>query len=207
MLQAVFFAQMAAEEGHFDIDDSLDAINEEADPPPSARLRRRRRPKTSDDVKRRWDEIKADEKKAQGKPPKGLLARCPRALPALVEAQQIASRAAGAGFDWENIPSRCSTSCDEELARVRRSAPRHRLAARNRRRNRRLAVRPGQPGAVPQGGSRAGAAQNQRQVPPALRAHRRRHRGSGKTPGSDASRKWRRCGRKPSAEDDRDPRR
>ena len=28
MLQAVFFAQMAAEEGRFSIDDSLDAINE-----------------------------------------------------------------------------------------------------------------------------------------------------------------------------------
>jgi uncharacterized protein YabN with tetrapyrrole methylase and pyrophosphatase domain len=32
-----------------------------------------------------------------------LLAGVPRTLPALVEAQQIASRAAGAGFDWENV--------------------------------------------------------------------------------------------------------
>jgi MazG family protein len=32
-----------------------------------------------------------------------LLAGVPRSLPALVEAQQIASRAARAGFDWENV--------------------------------------------------------------------------------------------------------
>ena len=45
MLQAVFYAQMAAEAGLFRIDDALDAINAEADPPPSARLRRRDRPR------------------------------------------------------------------------------------------------------------------------------------------------------------------
>ena len=66
LLQAVFFAQMASEEGKFRIDDSLDAINEKLI---------RRHPhvfgdgdaKTADDVKRRWDEIKADEKKEQGR--------------------------------------------------------------------------------------------------------------------------------------------
>ena len=61
LLQAVFFAQMASEEGSFDIDDSLDAIN-------SKLIRRHPHvfadgdAKTADDVKRRWDEIKADEK-------------------------------------------------------------------------------------------------------------------------------------------------
>ena len=43
LLQSVFFAQMASEEGRFDIADSLDAINEQADPPPSACIRGRRR--------------------------------------------------------------------------------------------------------------------------------------------------------------------
>ena len=99
LLQPVFFAQMAAEEGRFDIADSLAAINNKLV---------RRHPhvfgsgdaKTADDVKRRWDEIKAEEKPER---PKGLLANVPRSLPGLVEAQQISSRAAGAGFDWENI--------------------------------------------------------------------------------------------------------
>ena len=103
LLQAVFFAQMASEEGRFDIADSLEAIN---------RKLVRRHPhvfnsgdaKTAEDVTRRWDEIKAEEKLASAKPrPKGLLAGVPRNLPALVEARQISSRAAGAGFDWDNL--------------------------------------------------------------------------------------------------------
>src|SRR5262245_43482427 len=64
MLQSVFFAQMASEAGHFSIDDSLDAINDKLV---------RRHPhifgdseaRTADDVKKRWDEIKKEEK--QGK--------------------------------------------------------------------------------------------------------------------------------------------
>jgi MazG family protein len=98
LLQAVFFAQMASEESRFDITDSLHAINSKLV---------RRHPhvfgdgdaKTADQVKQRWDEIKAKEKPR----PKGLLGGVPRNLPALVEAQQIASKAAGGGFDWENV--------------------------------------------------------------------------------------------------------
>jgi MazG family protein len=113
MLQAVFFAQMASEEGKFGIDDSLDAISEKLI---------RRHPhvfgdgtaKTSDDVKRRWDEIKADEKKEKGQPQLGRLDSVPRKLPALVEAQQISSKAASVGFDWEN-PGQVLEKLDEEL--------------------------------------------------------------------------------------------
>src|SRR5271170_1361207 len=113
MLQAVFFAQMASEEGKFRIDDSLDAICQKLI---------RRHPhifgdgtaKTSDDVKRRWDEIKADEKKDQGKPQLGRLDSVPRKLPALVEAQQISSKAAAVGFDWENS-GQVLDKLDEEL--------------------------------------------------------------------------------------------
>ena len=113
MLQAVFFAQMASEEGKFDINDSLDAISEKLI---------RRHPhvfadgsaKTSDDVKRRWDEIKADEKKEKGKAPQGRLDSVPRNLPALVEAQQISSKAAAVGFDWQE-PAQVLEKLDEEL--------------------------------------------------------------------------------------------
>ncbi|HTA69616.1 MAG TPA: nucleoside triphosphate pyrophosphohydrolase [Bryobacteraceae bacterium] len=113
LLQAVFFAQMAAEENKFGIDDSIDAIVQKLI---------RRHPhvfadgeaKTSDDVKRRWDEIKADEKKSRGEPLRGLLESVPRNLPALVEAQQIASKAAGVGFDWENA-DQVLDKLDEEL--------------------------------------------------------------------------------------------
>ena len=56
---------------------------------------------------RKWDEIKATEKVR----PNGLLAGVPRSLPALMEARQIAGRAAGAGFDWKNV--------DEVLEKLR----------------------------------------------------------------------------------------
>jgi len=114
LLQAVFYAQMASEEKLFDINGSLDAINEKLV---------RRHPhifadgdaKTEADVKKRWDEIKAQERAGKTEKPQGLLATVPRALPALVEAQQITSRAAGVGFDWRN-PEEVLEKLNEELA-------------------------------------------------------------------------------------------
>ena len=101
MLQAVFFSQMAAEENLFRIDDALDAINQKLV---------RRHPHifgdetavTEGDVRKRWSEIKAEEKRRKGNSDETLLGSVPRSLPALVEAQQIASRAAQTGFDWQN---------------------------------------------------------------------------------------------------------
>jgi MazG family protein len=98
LLQPVFFAQMAAEAGYFDITDSLEAI--------TGKLIRRHPhvfadgdAKTASDVIRRWDEIKAAEKPRR----KGLLAGVPRSAPALTEARDIARKAAAAGFDWQNV--------------------------------------------------------------------------------------------------------
>lgn len=116
LLQAVFYAQMAQEDGKFTIGDALDAINEKLI---------RRHPhvfgtgdaKTADQVKTRWDEIKAEEKRARAEKPKGLLDGVPRAMPALVEAQQISSKAAGAGFDWPEI-GQVADKVREELAEL-----------------------------------------------------------------------------------------
>jgi MazG family protein len=114
MLQAVFYAQMASEQKLFEIGDALDAINH--------KLIRRHphvfgegKAETGDDVKRIWGQVKAAEKKDKGREQDGLLTPVPRALPALVEAQQISSRAAGAGFDWEN-PEQVLDKLHEELA-------------------------------------------------------------------------------------------
>jgi tetrapyrrole methylase family protein / MazG family protein len=113
LLQAVFYAQMASEEKLFTIDDALDAINNKL-------IRRHphvfgeQSAETAGDVKKIWGEVKAAEKKDKGKKD-GLLEGVPRALPALVEAQQISSRAAGAGFDWEN-PEQVIEKLHEELA-------------------------------------------------------------------------------------------
>lgn len=123
LLQAVFYAQMAEEQNLFRIGDVLDAIIQKlirrhphvfgGDSAPSA-----------SDVKRIWGEVKAAEQKQKGKRNHGLLASVPRALPALVEAQQIASRAAHVGFDWET-PEQVIEKLHEELGeldRARRAA-------------------------------------------------------------------------------------
>lgn len=102
MLQPVFFAQMAAEEGRFTIADSLEAINQKLI---------RRHPhifgevvaEDAEAVKRNWDQIKAEEKAGKGQAPQGVLDGVSRAQPALAEAAQISSKAAAKGFDWPDI--------------------------------------------------------------------------------------------------------
>ncbi len=145
MLQAVFFAQMASEENKFRIDDSLDAIAEKLI---------RRHPhvfadgdaKTADDVKRRWDEIKADEKKSKGEPKRGLLESIPRHVPALVEAQQISSKAAACRLRL----GECRSGARKARRRTSRAGRRAKKwnARGTGRRGRRSAVRARQPGAA-----------------------------------------------------------
>ena len=113
LLQAVFYAQMAAEQDLFQIGDALDAINQKLI---------RRHPHvfgeasaaSAGDVKRIWKNVKARELEDKGKTGNGLLDSVPRILPALVEAQQIASRAAAVGFDWEK-PEQVIEKLHEEL--------------------------------------------------------------------------------------------
>jgi MazG family protein len=123
LLQAVFFSQMASEENLFRIEDALDAINQKLI---------RRHPHvfgdetalTGSDVLKRWSEIKAEEKKDKGAAEQTLLGSVSPALPALVEAQQISSRAAQAGFDWKNADQVLDKLAEElaEFAEARRCA-------------------------------------------------------------------------------------
>jgi MazG family protein len=116
LLQAVFYAQMASEQDLFRIEDALDAINQKLT---------RRHPhvfgdetaQSAGDVKKIWGEVKAAEKRDKGRSEEGLLNSVPRTLPALVEAQQIASRAAHVGFDWES-PEQVIEKLHEELAEL-----------------------------------------------------------------------------------------
>ena len=103
LLQPVFFAAMAAEQGLFTINDSLDAINQ--------KLVRRHphvfgdaQAETPDDVMVHWNRVKKTEKAEQGAaPPVSILEGVPRNLPALMEADKISKKAAGVGFDWPDI--------------------------------------------------------------------------------------------------------
>jgi MazG family protein len=116
MLQCVFYAQMAAEQNLFTISDSLRAINDKLV---------RRHPhvfgsdslETADAVKQRWDQIKAEEKRKQGREAAALLDGVPRSQPALAEAQQISAKVAKVGFDWPDV-SQVIAKLHEELAEI-----------------------------------------------------------------------------------------
>jgi MazG family protein len=118
LLQPVFLASMAAEQGLFSITDSLEAIN---------RKLVRRHPhvfgdaqaETPEDVKVRWDQIKEQEKTERGTAPQSsVLDGVPRNLPALMEADKVSHKAAGLGFDWPDIRGVLEKVCEdaEELA-------------------------------------------------------------------------------------------
>jgi tetrapyrrole methylase family protein / MazG family protein len=123
LLQPVFLAEMAAEQGLFTISDSLDAINEKLV---------RRHPhvfgnavaETPEDVKQHWDEIKKQEKTAQASSgSESVLDGVPRNLPALVEAEKISQKAASLGFEWPDIGGVVEKLQEEaaELAKAKQS--------------------------------------------------------------------------------------
>jgi MazG family protein len=116
MLQPVFLAQMASDQNLFSISDSLEAIN--------SKLIRRHphvfgdaEARTADDVKHRWEQIKAEEKKEKGHQQARLLDVVPRTVPALMEGQQIGSRVAKSGFDWPGVEA-VMGKLHEELAEL-----------------------------------------------------------------------------------------
>ncbi len=126
LLQPVFFAEMAREQGLFTIADSLDAINE--------KLIRRHphvfgdaRAETPEDVKLRWDEIKKQEKAPVENA--SVLDAVPRNLPALVEAEKIGHKAAATGFEWPDISGVLDKLQEEaaELARAQVSGDREHI--------------------------------------------------------------------------------
>lgn len=129
LLEVAFFAQIAAEHDLFNVEQALDSI--------IGKLVRRHphvfggaAANTPEEVKRRWDRIKADERRERGLQGQGLLDSVPRALPALVEAAQISSRAAAVGFDWQDVDQVLEKLHEElaELGAARRAASADRLA-------------------------------------------------------------------------------
>jgi len=112
LLQVLFYAEMAAEERHFTIDDVLDRL--------SSKLIDRHphvfgdvRADTPGEVVRNWQALKAEEKKkrqhasgswsAAGAHPESVLHGITSKMPALMEAHKLSTRVAHVGFDWPNI--------------------------------------------------------------------------------------------------------
>jgi MazG family protein len=103
-LQIVLHAQLAAEEGVFDLADVQAAI--------ASKIVRRHphvfgdaEARTASDVNRQWERIKAAEREgeADGGGPKGALDGISGSLPSLAASQEMQERAANIGYDWPSI--------------------------------------------------------------------------------------------------------
>jgi MazG family protein len=105
VFEAVFLAQLESEAGHFTIADSLKSIADKLvrrHPHVFAREAGEAPLDSAGQVRVRWEQIKAREKASSGSPtrPKTLLSGIAAALPALLRAYHIGTRAASVGFDW-----------------------------------------------------------------------------------------------------------
>ena len=108
-LHILFQAELARENGKFDISDSLNYI--------SAKLIRRHpevfdennSKRSMDNINKSWEMAKQKEKKR-----KNILDGVPKILPALVRARRIQEKAASVGFDWKELPP-ILDKVDEEL--------------------------------------------------------------------------------------------
>src|SRR3990167_5397398 len=124
LLQIVFFAQMAAEEKHFAIEDVIERIH--------TKMVRRHphvfgdaQAETAADVLRNWEILKAEEKRQRlaergeaYQPPESVLAGVSSGIPSLMEAFQLSSRAAHVGFDWMRFED-VLAKLQEEVAELR----------------------------------------------------------------------------------------
>ena len=171
LLQVVFHARMAQEQGAFDFDDVVAAISDKMV---------RRHPHVFGDEAVAdagaqtvaWEEHKRREREAAGAEDTSALAGISRGLPEWQRAVKLQKRAARVGFDSPG-PAPVIAKLHEEIDEVRSEFDA--LSAGDpdapRRRDRRPAVRRGQPGAPRRRGCRQRAAPRQRQVRAAFPRH------------------------------------
>lgn len=99
LLQIVLHAQVAKDDGHFDIEEVAEAINQKMI---------RRHPhvfsdstvESADQVVTQWKDIKEQEKKDK-KDKGGTLGNIPKGMPALLQALKISEAAVDKGFEWK----------------------------------------------------------------------------------------------------------
>ena len=113
LLQVVFHAQIATEEGRFTAADVVREIHQKM-------VRRHphvfgeKTARNAAEVLKNWEQIKAEERRAKGaeqgsggdapdKEAASLLDGIPRTLPAVMQGFQLTRRASRIGFDWENV--------------------------------------------------------------------------------------------------------
>ena len=112
LLQVLFYSEMAKEQGTFSIDDVLDRLSDKLvnrHPHVFGEVKA----DTSAEVKRNWEALKTEERKkrddgtnaSEGAQTsfKSMLSGISSAMPSLLEAHKLSSRAAQVGFDWPNM--------------------------------------------------------------------------------------------------------
>src|ERR1700730_5063716 len=113
LLQVLFYAEMAKEQNTFSIDEVIDRLCQkliDRHPHVFGDVKA----ETSSEVLRNWEALKAEEKKKRLEAGSGksatadgnqdsVLAGVSPAMPALLEAHKLSSRAAHVGFDWPEI--------------------------------------------------------------------------------------------------------
>jgi nucleoside triphosphate diphosphatase len=115
LLQPIYHAQMAEEEGSFTFEDVVEGV---------VTKMIRRHPHVFGDEEARsatlaktfWEDNKAKEK--SGQPSKGLLDSVPLALPGLTRALKLQAKAAKVGFDWPSVDN-VYDKIAEEIAEFR----------------------------------------------------------------------------------------
>jgi MazG family protein len=128
LFQIVFYAQVAAERGEFNVLDVTHGVH-------TKMVRRHphvfgdQSAQDSAEVLRNWEAIKAEEKRAAGKDTgadanNSLLEGVSRKAPALMEAHQLATKAARVGFDWQSIED-IFAKLHEELDELREAIRQH----------------------------------------------------------------------------------
>jgi len=117
LLQVVFHARMAEEQGLFNFDDVAAGV--------AAKMVSRHphvfgdeNAETPSDVVSLWEDQKDKEKAKKPKVNQSILDDVPLALPAIMRAQKLQKRAARVGFEWENAVD-VLDKLEEEIAELR----------------------------------------------------------------------------------------
>ncbi len=98
LLEVLFVSQICAEKAQFTIKDVMKTLEEKL-VRRHPHVFRANKAKDSKEALARWDKIKDSEKQSSS----SVLEDVPRALPALVRAHKLSSRAARVGFDWKSV--------------------------------------------------------------------------------------------------------
>ena len=126
VFEAVFLAQICEDEGRFSITDSLSAVADKLirrhphvfEPDGTPLNDRTGASLQPSGVKEQWEEIKARERTTAGSKDTTVLGGVPRAMPSLVRAYELSTRAATVGFDWVK-PEDVLDKIDEEARELR----------------------------------------------------------------------------------------